>query len=276
MALPRADAFDPSLRQRVVSGVVLALVALVAVLAGGWLFTLLGLAAILAMADEWSRLVPDASFAARLVALLAAAILPATALLAMEAGDTSLGLAAILPGAVLAAAVAALLPGGSPDRTAGGVLYVGLPIIAFVWLRNHVAQGTAHVLWLLVVVWATDICAYFVGRTLQGPKLAPAISPGKTWSGLLGGMAGAALFGGLLALAFGVGFWLPAALGLALAVVAQAGDLFESALKRRAGVKDSGHLIPGHGGILDRIDGLIFAAPAFAAVVWLVTAGTGP
>jgi phosphatidate cytidylyltransferase len=276
MALRPAEGFDPALRQRVVSGIVLALAALAAVLVGGWLFTVLALVAIVAMADEWSRLVPDAGSGARLTALLAAALLPALAVLAMAAGDRSLALAALLPGAALAAAVAALLPGTAPDRVAGGVVYVGLPVVALVWLRNEVAGGALHVLWLFVVVWATDICAYFVGRTVGGPKLAPAISPGKTWSGLLGGMAGAGLLGGLIALAFGAGFAFAATLGVALALVAQAGDLFESALKRRAGVKDSGHLIPGHGGLLDRIDGLVFAAPAFAAVVWLMAAGARP
>lgn len=276
MAPRPAEGFDPALRQRVVSGIVLAVAALVAVLVGGWLLTLLALAAIIVMADEWSRLIPHAGFEARLVALLAAALLPAAAVLAMEAGNVSLALAALLPGAALAAAVAALLPNGSPDRTAGGVIYVGVPIVAFVWLRNHVAAGALHVLWLLVVVWATDICAYLVGRTVGGPRLAPAISPGKTWSGLLGGMIGAGLSGGLVALAAGAGFFLAAAMGLVLAVVAQAGDLFESALKRRAGVKDSGRLIPGHGGLLDRIDGLVFATPAFATVVWLMAAGARP
>jgi phosphatidate cytidylyltransferase len=276
MALPPADRFDPSLRQRVVSAVVLAAVALLAVLAGGWLLTLLGLVVIVVMADEWSRLLPHVDFKPRFVALLAAAGLPALALLAMEAGNVSLALAAILPGAALAAGVAALLTNAAPDRTAGGVLYVGLPIITFVWLRNHVAGGTLHVIWLLVVVWATDICAYFVGRTMGGPKLAPAISPGKTWSGLLGGMAGAALFGGLLSLVAGAGFWFAASLAIVLAVIAQAGDLFESALKRQAGVKDSSRLIPGHGGLLDRIDGLVFATPAFAAIVWLMASGPQP
>ena len=120
----------------------------------------------------------------------------------------------------------------------------------------------------------TDICAYFVGRSIGGPKLAPRISPGKTWAGLLGGMGGAGLIGGLVALAGGAGFWLAAPVAIVLAVVAQVGDLFESLLKRAAGVKDSGHLIPGHGGLLDRIDGLVFAAPVFAGLVWLGALGT--
>jgi phosphatidate cytidylyltransferase len=196
--------------------------------------------------------------------------------LALAAGAVPAALAVMLLGTALAAAVAALLPACPPDRAAGGILYVGLPAMALVWLRNDVPGGLEHVLWLMIVVWATDICAYFAGRSIGGPKLAPRISPGKTWAGLLGGMAGAGLFGGLLALTFGAGFWLAASVGMGVAVVSQLGDLFESALKRRAGVKDSGHLIPGHGGLLDRIDGLVFAAPLFAAIVWLTLAGAAP
>jgi phosphatidate cytidylyltransferase len=130
--------------------------------------------------------------------------------------------------------------------------------------------------WLLLVVWTTDIGAYFAGRSIGGPKLAPRISPGKTWAGLVGGMAAAGLVGGLLTALAGAGFWLAAGLGALLAAVAQAGDLFESRLKRHAGVKDSGHLIPGHGGLLDRIDGLVFAAPTFALVVALMGQGAAP
>ena len=155
---------------------------------------------------------------------------------------------------------------GRRDQVAGGAFYVGVPTLSLVWLRNGVAGGLEHVLWLLLVVWATDICAYFVGRTFGGPKLAPRISPGKTWSGLLGGMGGAGLLGGLAA-------WLcgrrllasPPGRHRAGRGRPGAATCSNSTLKRRAGVKDSGQLIPGHGGLLDRIDGLVFAAPAFAA-----------
>ena len=162
----------------------------------------------------------------------------------------------------------------APDRVAGGGRLSGLPALALVWLRNDAAGGTAHVLWLLVVVWATDICAYLVGRLGRRAQARAADQPGKTWSGLLGGMAGAACSGrGLLAPPAGAGFGSRRPWAVALAVVAQAGDLFESALKRRAGVKDSGHLIPGHGGLLDRIDGLVFAAPVFAGLVGSARSG---
>jgi phosphatidate cytidylyltransferase len=269
MALQPAEAFDPFFRQRVVSSLVLVAGTLTAVLAGGWLFVALALAAALVMAREWA----DLGAGPWLLTAAAAAVPSAIAVLALTAGAGSLALAAVLVAAPLAAGVSVLLPGGRPDRVAGGVLYIGLPVLAMVWLRNDPAGGLSHVLWLLLVVWATDICAYLVGRSVGGPRLAPRISPGKTWSGLLGGMAGAGLVGGLAALASGNGFWRAATLGTVLAVVAQTGDLFESGLKRRAGVKDSGRLIPGHGGLLDRIDGLVFAAPVFAAVVWVAQRG---
>lgn len=255
--------------QRVVSSVVLAAGAVVAVLVGGWLFTGLALVACIIMAGEWSRLVPDVDRQGHQVMIGAAMLLPACAVIALQTGRPDLAMLTMLLGPLLAAAASALLPKIPPDRAAGGILYVGVPVLALVWLRNDVAGGIAHVLWLFLVVWATDIFAYVAGRSIGGPKLAPRVSPGKTWAGLGGGMVAAGIVGGVAGLLLGAGFWMPFGLGLVLALVAQAGDLFESALKRRASLKDSGHLIPGHGGLLDRIDGLIFAAPAFAALVWL-------
>ena len=141
------------------------------------------------------------------------------------------------------------------------VAYMGGGCLALLAIRMLPEHGLSMTLYLLLVVWATDIGAFFVGRRLGGPKLLPQVSPSKTWSGLLGGMAAA----GLLAFCYAKvqSVQLPAlAAGLAfvLAVVAQLGDLFESYVKRRVGVKDSGCLIPGHGGVLDRVDGLVFAA----------------
>ena len=107
----------------------------------------------------------------------------------------------MLAAPLLGVGIAASLGGDQLDRVAGGAIYIGLPALALVWLRNDAAAGAAYVLWLLLVVWCTDICAYFVGRSIGGPKLAPSISPGKTWAGLLGGMGGAGLIGGLVSLA---------------------------------------------------------------------------
>ncbi len=146
-------------------------------------------------------------------------------------------------------------------------------LLALLWLRHQPAFGRETILWVLICIWATDIGAYFVGRTAGGAKLAPRISPGKTWSGLIGGMAWAAVASAATGYAFGLGETVHLAIaGAALAVVGQAGDLLESAAKRRAGVKDSGRLIPGHGGLLDRIDGLM--AVLVAVAVARLVAGT--
>jgi len=151
-----------------------------------------------------------------------------------------------------------------------GLAYVAIPCAALVWLRS-VPEGAAVVLSLLLAVWATDIGAYFAGRMLGGPKLAPAISPNKTWAGLGGGMLAAAI---VMAICvsfspYPTGVGSAVVVGFFVAILGQAGDLFESWIKRRAGVKDSGNLIPGHGGLLDRIDGLILTTPVFAGLVWL-------
>ena len=150
-----------------------------------------------------------------------------------------------------------------------GVTYVVIPCLCLVWLREYSTGGREALLWLLMLVWATDIAAYAAGRTIGGPRLARRISPGKTWAGLIGGVAAAGLASALLASPLGYGS--PAGLAmlaLALAVVAQAGDLVESWVKRRFGAKDSGSLIPGHGGVLDRLDGVLAAAPVLALIVW--------
>lgn len=150
---------------------------------------------------------------------------------------------------------------------ASGALYVGLPITALLWLRMQ-PDGLLLAFWGLSVVWATDIGAYFAGRSFGGPKVAPRISPNKTWSGLFGGMFGALLLGWILADHWGLSFQF-ALLSPFLAILAQIGDFFESWMKRRAGVKDSGTLIPGHGGFLDRLDGVVTALPVAALLVWL-------
>ncbi|MCL6708033.1 phosphatidate cytidylyltransferase [Pseudomonas sp. R2.Fl] len=143
---------------------------------------------------------------------------------------------------------------------AGGIVYAGLSAVSLADIRGGDAVGFAAMLFVFAVVWSTDILAYFVGRAIGGPKLAPRISPGKTWSGAIGGTIAGVLGGIGLTLCFfqTVGAW---GIGVAflLSVSSQIGDLFESFVKRRFGVKDSSHLIPGHGGVMDRVDGLVFA-----------------
>lgn len=156
--------------------------------------------------------------------------------------------------------------------TAAGLPYIALAALAVSWLRATPGSeaGLFNLLWLFGVVWGTDTAAYVVGRSLGGPKLAPAISPGKTWSGAVGGLLGASVVGAGLASAAGVQPFAVVAASLALSVVAQAGDLAESAVKRRFGVKDSGSIIPGHGGLFDRADALLAAAPAMALTLYFV------
>jgi phosphatidate cytidylyltransferase len=155
-----------------------------------------------------------------------------------------------------------------------GICYVGFPALAFTLLRNDPDFGFAAVLWIFLIVWAADILAYFAGRIIGGPKLAPMISPKKTWAGLVGAVAGSTLVSSIFAYAFHLnGVLALAILAGCLAVVEQAGDLFESSLKRFHGVKDSGALIPGHGGVIDRVDGLIAVAIAAALIGFLHNQG---
>ena len=153
---------------------------------------------------------------------------------------------------------------------AAGFAYILLACISLVWLRGLDPDGMETVFWLGAVVVATDTAAYFTGRTLGGPKLAPKISPKKTWSGLLGGMSGAAIAGGLVAANVdGASILILAMIGGGFAVVAQLGDLLVSKAKRAFGVKDSSNLIPGHGGVLDRLDGFLSASLVLAALALL-------
>ncbi len=252
------------LRTRVVSAAILAPVALAAVILGGlpfaalvtlvaaiafWEWTLIG------KADDpaWPRTIGLGCLIAGLLALAIMGAHWATILIAVP---TVLALAAGLRQPTLC-------------WIGIGLAYVAIPCAGFIVLREAEPFGWAAILFILIVVWATDIAAYFGGRALGGPKLWARISPKKTWSGALTGLAAAIVAGGLTA-------WLTKAgdvrTGLALAVplsiAAQAGDLFESAVKRRFGAKDSGSIIPGHGGVLDRVDGLFGAA----ALAWLIAA----
>ncbi len=202
MAPRPVEMFDPALRQRVVSSLVLVAGTLIVVLVGGWLYVAAVLAAAVIVAVEWARLA-GATAPTSVVITAAAAGAPIVAVLALVTGAGSWALATMLVAPLLGIGIAASLGGDHLDRVAGGAIYVGLPALALVWLRSDAAAGAAYVLWLLLVVWSTDICAYFVGRAVGGPKLAPRISPGKTWAGLLGGMGGAGLIGGLR----GAGLW---------------------------------------------------------------------
>jgi len=150
-----------------------------------------------------------------------------------------------------------------------GAVWLIPGVAAMLWLRFTPPESFGNVLFVLCVVWASDIGAYMVGRIVGGPKLAPAISPGKTRSGAVGGVLAVIVVGLLAAWIGGGRYGASAASAVLLGIVAQAGDLFESGMKRHFGVKDSGNTIPGHGGLLDRLDAVLFAAPVAAIVaIW--------
>lgn len=152
-----------------------------------------------------------------------------------------------------------------PVWIAAGAFYIILPCAALVWIRA--AAGLETLMWLLCVVWATDIGAYACGRSLGGPLLAPRISPKKTWSGAVGGLLAAVVVGLVAAALFDLRAEPLALASMVTSVMSQLGDLLESRIKRRFGVKDSGRIIPGHGGVLDRVDGLLAAVPLVAVLV---------
>lgn len=254
-ALPR------DLLPRVVSGVVLGVAALLLTWWSVWSFAVLVTAVALIVAWEWGRIVRKSDFDL-ILAINAIAVVAAVLLTLLD-----MPVLALL--AVVVAALLAAVQGFSQlgRISALGVLYSGLPAIALVWFRGSPRLGLTAIFFLFAAVWGTDTGAYAAGRTLGGPKLMPRFSPNKTWSGLLGGVVTSAV----LALLFTLFVhdlkpqWLiPVA--MSLAVIAQVGDLMESALKRWYGVKDASGLIPGHGGFMDRVDGLV-AVVVVAAVV---------
>lgn len=216
----------------------------------------------LLIAHEWTNMAHGRSstqFALHAAAALTAAFLP------KEIGvPLTLGIAVLLTGGGVVAATFR-----SREKvvwTYLGIPYVTVAVLSLVVLRDHAVWGVHAIMLLMFVVWATDTCAYFAGRVIGGPKLAPRYSPKKTWAGLLGGMMGAAIVAGLYAGIYAPKAWPLVIVAAILAALAQAGDIFESAMKRHFGVKDSGYLIPGHGGVMDRVDGLVFAAGAAAAI----------
>jgi phosphatidate cytidylyltransferase len=260
--VPRADA--SALRTRVVSALILAPVALGAAYRGWPVWDALVAAMSALMSWEWARLCGGD----RLSRVGAGSITIAPVAVALGAAEGVVpALVLVGVGVVLVGGVAKLTKTRSPLWLAAGVAYVGLPCLAMAWLRALPGDGLATLLWVLALVWATDTGGYVAGRSVGGPKLAPRISPNKTWAGLIGGMIAAAAVGlvaSLLRQDIAASIAVP--LSAALAVVEQAGDLLESAVKRRFGVKDSSRLIPGHGGVLDRVDGLLAVSLAVAAL----------
>lgn len=247
---------------RFVTGAALIAIALLALIAGKLAFWLLAFLAALLMIAEWAGLM----LASRRNIALSLVVTGAVLIFAMPRFEFVAGVAlfALACGAVLVGVASQSL------RLALGQLYVGLPSLGILFIREQ-PDGFALALWTFCVVWATDTAAFFAGRGIGGPKLAPRLSPSKTWAGLIGGMIGAVALSALVVASTSLPPLLIAFSAL-LAILSQAGDLFESWLKRKAGVKDSGRLLPGHGGALDRLDGFAPVATIVGGVVlvgWL-------
>jgi phosphatidate cytidylyltransferase len=263
-----APAKFEGLLQRVRSALILLPFVIAPVVFGGWSFTLLLALAGFLMAREWANLLAAPSDNGRILGLAVVAIL---AFGLWSGAGNAVALIIVLS---LVAAAFALAKGRRLGPLVGGFYYVALPLVVAQYLRED-ALGEFIIGYILLSVWAVDIFAMFTGKIIGGPKLAPVISPKKTWAGLFGGMVGAALaavLSFLTVVGFGFGqmqFTSLVLLAPLLAIVAQAADLFESAIKRRFDVKDSGAIIPGHGGLLDRVDGLIgVLIVAYAIVLW--------
>ncbi|BCM19683.1 phosphatidate cytidylyltransferase [Mesorhizobium sp. J8] len=255
-----------NLQQRVISAIVMAALTLGLTWLGGLPFRLFCAAIAALIFYEWTRMARTGSGAA-LGLLPEALILIFVA--ALIAGLPALWLLLLVAILVAVAAIAARVRGAAPWEPPG-VAYAALSGFSLAYLRDDNHSGLIAILFLFAVVWATDIAAYFVGRAVGGPKLAPSISPGKTQSGALGGAVGGVIAGVLLAIVAGAGNLVQLGLvALALSVVSQIGDLFESWVKRRHGAKDSSNLIPGHGGVMDRVDGLVAAALALYVMGWV-------
>lgn len=260
---PDAKLRTPSnLRLRMIASVAMIGVATLALLLGGVAFWVLAVVVALFMMAEWADLQKVSPRIKRLAqfALSVPLAIMAPAWLVLETRDFfTLGL---LAGAGFFVVIVTRLP-----QLALGVIYCGLPVLALVFLRRQ-EDGLLFAFWAMALVWACDIGAFFAGRSIGGPKLAPRLSPNKTWAGLIGGVIAASVLAGLLHLFAGLPWRMALATPL-LAALAQGGDLYESWLKRQAGVKDSGNILPGHGGVLDRLDGLVPVAPVAALLVVL-------
>jgi phosphatidate cytidylyltransferase len=254
---------------RFLSAAVMIPVALGCIWIGGAAFAILVALIVVGMALEWLRLC-QSPMGPRPI-LMFAALPVAVGLAAIGQAGLALGLIALITmiGWIKRDATGngRLLPFGIP--------YLGLGAVALIWLRTEPVDGSTLVIMLLLVIWATDIGAYVVGRAIGGPKLAASISPGKTVSGAIGGLLAAMIVGWIAATTLGAGdlAWTAALVAGAISCVGQAGDLFESGLKRHFNVKDSGTLIPGHGGLLDRFDAVLTAAPVAALLALLYGGG---
>src|SRR5215831_4155939 len=250
---------------RLASRVAMGAVAGACILAGPLSFAVLVVVVTLVLSWEWGRLVhgreADLVIAVHVGAAGVAAVLAA-------AGFVGLGLLALSIGAILALLQSL---GANSLFSALGVFYAGLPAVALIWLRSDASLGLTAVAYLIVVVIVSDTAGFLAGRLMGGPKLWPRVSPNKTWAGFVGAVVASSIAGALFSLAVAHGSALRlATAGALLSLVAQAGDLLESAIKRRFGAKDASSLIPGHGGVMDRVDGIVATATAVGLASFVI------
>jgi phosphatidate cytidylyltransferase len=257
---------------RMASAAVLIPVVLWVIFTGSWPFLLLLSVGVALLGIEWG-IMSAPKLSARMSVAIVMAILSAL-FCAYLTEDILLSLLVLGFGTFCAALYIRWLKGPFLDA-AYGVFYIGLPILVLMWIRES-REGTYWVLFAFLIAWSADSAAYLVGRLIGGPKLWERFSPNKTWSGFAGGVIAGMLMAATLSDITGLFSSSAAAgmVGLVVALATMAGDLWESVLKRRYGVKDSGDLIPGHGGLLDRVDGLMFAVMAVGGVKLLVSLGT--
>ncbi len=265
--MPAKLAGTPSrnLLMRVMAAVVLVPLTLICAYVGGWLWTALVTLAVIGLDIEWLMVVGAAS---ELRVAVAGAVTLALNGLFLSFGRLEAAIFVSMVGLI----GIALLSSQRRGWTVTGFVYAAAAQFAAVLVRADSEMGFAALIFVLLIVWATDIGGYFAGRRIGGPKLWPRVSPNKTWAGAVGGFIGSlAVAGGFVASGLGKALPLFALAGV-LSIAGQFGDLFESAVKRRFGVKDSSHLIPGHGGLMDRLDGLV-AALVLAVIVGLLRYG---
>ena len=272
--------FSSELGLRVISGLILALLALGSAFLGGYAFEFFWLIAGVLVLREWIKIQGIEPWRAR-IAIAVAIIAYVVSIWMIDQAENRgapPGLIFFLPVAIAALVTFLIGFGTMKDRLwfASGILYASGALVPPIVLRLHPSDGAVAILWLFLCVWMSDIGAFFVGRTLGGPKLWPRVSPKKTWSGFFGGLvigSAAAIVAVIWSQSMFGPVWLtgwPLIIVTILAVLAAvAGDLFESAVKRRFGVKDSGSILPGHGGVMDRLDSFIAASIFTFIVVWI-------
>jgi phosphatidate cytidylyltransferase len=262
----RARRFYNELGVRALFGALLALAAAFVTFVGGYLFAGFIALAAFAAAREWLRMVGTQRFGWALI--ISCAAIAAASIASLASSVVYYPPAILAVGAALAAAVS-VSRGGSHFWSGLGVLYIGIPAWSLVAMREHSPRAQWIVLGVFLTIWTADTGALLVGKTLGGPKLLPSLSPNKTWAGLAGGLLLPGMVVSLYVYLLGGNALSAFAIAVVLAATGHGGDLFESWIKRRVGRKNSGGLIPGHGGVLDRLDSTLFVAPAAAALIAL-------